>query len=1498
MEHNLLTQMATFLRKQHAKRIWYRVVSCLAVIVVFCTTYALILPAITMEHKTICGLEEHTHTDDCYVTELVYPQSTMDCPVEAVIHTHSKECYDSDGNLICGYADFVVHTHDENCYSEDGSLICTLSEIEEHIHTRDCYTEKRTLICEEEEDLGHQHAASCYRRIRGDLVCGLEEEDGHTHTDDCYEITQVLDCDSDEEDHEHDDSCYTEERELICDQEESEGHHHTDDCYEWTEELICTEEEREPGHIHDDSCYETEYVLDCDEDEVELHTHTDSCYDEDGKLICGKLEIEEHQHTAACILPPPDDAEPEEVKLLACGLKEHTHCEACYAKDDAQAGGSAAAEETHYICGLEEHTHGETCYDESGELICGLEEHIHTAECLPPMELTEEEQARIDEVIAMIDALPTSEEVESQLAAFDEAGDEDGFEAYYQEIYHQVMEAYLLYEDIDSSLQQQVTNSNKLLAFEWVYSAQTLAITNEVTIQQVNCFGSASGGTDKILLIYNSEDQAKTANSIVTNVYRFPNATSIIVENQNGQLVVTEVDVNSNSNKQLKSIPAKGFMIIIPSGGSVSVNPDDNASVNFDYTKTGYKTEGLGTVTFSSTVQKNPKPSKDNSQKLTIVQGADTRDLIEVNLYDYGTNINDLYNSNSNYPGFQQEFGSLDVGDSFNKWMSFNFGNNITSDLAAGKPNVTVAGGTGINATTNGANSPISGAMQATLGSDGFPALADGTSLSYLFSNNTYAVKKNSDSINGLFQYHEDTGAYTFNSRENHAQFNSSDDTFTLYSQIISSNFMMYPFGNFLPFNDIVQLSAQASTIDRAYLETIADSAQYKYNNGAGDAYGTLSTQLGKFLTLMDNAYPNGWTGVDCMNEYFKASEISRTFTQEETLVQNLYSIDFDEPTDFYFGMEMKMNFMQPKGGLTGKDGKQPMVFYFTGDDDVWVYLDGTLFLDLSGIHRHVGGEIDFVKGEVRYYSLDVSTGDVGTTPYQTVKFSDLVDSGLLNEQGTFKDYSTHSFNFYYMERGSGSGVCRMNFNFPLLRQNSISVTKELSVDEPDKLDLLGNPDFRFQILKEGGTEPFIGEGVTYDILDTAGNMLGSGMTDANGVFTIKAGQTAVFSNINENAGRYFVRELLEPDAFEQYGKISVDGSSQTENYNVTVGSDDFRGVDSPIKDMSSGNTAFHFNNQVTFKKLGSLEITKKLETYPKTRTVPQFEFLVTLDGTPLSVDTAYTVGSKTRFVKTEGIITLAPGETAKIANILAGSRFTVQETSASSYGYTVTYTGDGLTQSSGENGVYVSGTIQTNSAVAVTVTNTEGGTTVTIPGVKTLENADQVSRAFTFRLAQVTDAAGNTLAENGTTQEATVQFPLETGQETAFQFNLNYLEKDILSYPAVFYYRITENAAGDTGVRYDAAAYVVKVTVSQTDGVTSAQVTGLWKGGEPLWTSASADAMPQISFVNTVLQYELPETGGSGTNLYTMGGLLLMAGAGLLLYIQTRRRKEDPISS
>ena len=513
---------------------------------------------------------------------------------------------------------------------------------------------------------------------------------------------------------------------------------------------------------------------------------------------------------------------------------------------------------------------------------------------------------------------------------------------------------------------------------------------------------------------------------------------------------------------------------------------------------------------------------------------------------------------------------------------------------------------------------------------------------------------------------------------------------------------------------------------------------------------------------------------------------------------------EHDEPTDFYFGMEMKMNFMQPKGGLTGKDGQQPMVFYFTGDDDVWVYIDGVLFLDLSGIHRHVGGEIDFVNGVVKYYSLDVSTGDVSTTPYKTVSFSELVSTGL-NEKGTFADYSSHSFNFYYMERGAGSGVCRMNFNFPLLRKNTISVTKELSVDEPDKQNLLGNPDFRFQVLKENGTELFIGGGVSYDIQDTAGNKIGTGTTDENGVFTLKANQTAVFSSISENAGKYFVRELLDPDAFRQYGTISVDGSSQTTNYDVTVVSDTFKGIDSPIKNVSGGSTAFHFNNQVTFNKLGSLSITKTLTAYTPARSTSQFTFEVKLDGNPLPVGTTYTVGEETQTVQTEGLLSLAPGETAVISHILAGSTFTVKETEDSAKGYTVTYTVDGETRT----GDSVSGVIKTEHRTAISVNNSEQGTSVTIPVQKVLNAPDGLTHTYTLRLEQVKSQTDLTAVDPAYTQELPLSI---TTEPVNGQFVIGYAKAAVKTLPATFYYKITETEdPEDTTTQFDAAVYVIE---------------------------------------------------------------------------------------
>lgn len=184
MDRKMRTRVIKAMREQRRKKIWHRVFYVLAAVVVFCTTYALILPAITMENTAV-----------------------LDCPL--TVHTHEADCYDTEGNLICGQADFVVHTHNETCYDGEGRLVCVLPEIEAHEHTDECYEEKEILICNSEESEEHQHEDSCYTVERGDLICGKEEIILHQHTEDCYDEEGTLICGKLEiREHVHDEECF------------------------------------------------------------------------------------------------------------------------------------------------------------------------------------------------------------------------------------------------------------------------------------------------------------------------------------------------------------------------------------------------------------------------------------------------------------------------------------------------------------------------------------------------------------------------------------------------------------------------------------------------------------------------------------------------------------------------------------------------------------------------------------------------------------------------------------------------------------------------------------------------------------------------------------------------------------------------------------------------------------------------------------------------------------------------------------------------------------------------------------------------------------------------------------------------------------------------------------------------------------------------------------------------------------------------------------------
>ena len=329
--------------------------------------------------ELICGYgtASHVHEDKCYDEE-----GNLTCGYETASHVHEDSCYDEEGNLQCGY-EAASHVHEDSCYDEEGDPVCGY-ETAKHVHDENCYDEEGNLQCGY-ETASHVHEDSCHDED-GDLVCGYETA-AHVHEESCYDEEGNVICGYEAAAHVHEDSCYDEAGNLICGYETA-AHVHKESCYDEDGNVICGYETA--LHAHEDSCYDEEGNLICGYNEKglalaalycdeQIHQHDADCYDEAGNLICGKADYVAHSHTDYCY-----NADGK----LICPLPEvHVHSEECYPEEAEGETEDEAEGEAEPICGQEEvqlHTHTGECYDADGALICGqveILEHVHSEAC-------------------------------------------------------------------------------------------------------------------------------------------------------------------------------------------------------------------------------------------------------------------------------------------------------------------------------------------------------------------------------------------------------------------------------------------------------------------------------------------------------------------------------------------------------------------------------------------------------------------------------------------------------------------------------------------------------------------------------------------------------------------------------------------------------------------------------------------------------------------------------------------------------------------------------------------------------------------------------------------------------------------------------------------------------------------------------------------------------------------------------------------------------------
>lgn len=317
---------------------------------------------------------------------------------------------------------------------------------------------------------------------------------------------------------------------------------------------------------------------------------------------------------------------------------------------------------------------------------------------------------------------------------------------------------------------------------------------------------------------------------------------------------------------------------------------------------------------------------------------------------------------------------------------------------------------------------------------------------------------------------------------------------------------------------------ANANAASNATMNIADKPAAFSYSGsyGSGNYAG-----FQPFNTLTSD----GWWGGPSTVDAFLGNE-----PKQKTA--SAYQIKGD--TTYGFGMVTTVNFQMTDDGKTdGKNGREDIIFEFSGDDDVWVYVDGVLALDIGGTHDAIQGTINFATGEVTVRSEKygkIRDKNVDGVGHSTTTGS-YTQWNIYKKLGTtltgFASEGSHTLTVYYMDRGQGLTNCQIRFNLP--QRDSVSVTKEISpyytntagspVAIPDDvMATLNRIPFSFTIRKNG--EPV--SNASYSIMKN-GQFVGTASTDQYGNFTLLNGQTASFRNISldEQQSWYVVENTL-----------------------------------------------------------------------------------------------------------------------------------------------------------------------------------------------------------------------------------------------------------------------------------------------------------------------------------------------------------------------------------
>lgn len=324
----------------------------------------------------------------------------------------------------------------------------------------------------------------------------------------------------------------------------------------------------------------------------------------------------------------------------------------------------------------------------------------------------------------------------------------------------------------------------------------------------------------------------------------------------------------------------------------------------------------------------------------------------------------------------------------------------------------------------------------------------------------------------------------------------------------------------------------------------------YTFNSNKMSAHFTDEKPAGSNTNLTYSASPQTITDLSVQGKSDKASWLP---------FDNGTSATMDTAT-YHFGMQAVIPFsMTANGKMNAADEKSADIrFDFSGDDDVWVFVDGKLVLDIGGIHNEMAGTMNFATNKWKVLKSTDNTnedtvGDMNGQKMTGKLFNTDSEEGILGtDRETFAATTSHTLTVFYLERGAGASNCKIRFNLPM--EDSVSVKKLVSDKDSagsaisaDTQEAINNHEFAFKLFKNN--EPL--KNTNYIILDESNQPIDTATTASDGTFKLKNKQTAKFvGQIPDDGNTYYVQEVEEEGwqtPSSSYTAIAANGSKQKE---------------------------------------------------------------------------------------------------------------------------------------------------------------------------------------------------------------------------------------------------------------------------------------------------------------------------------------------------------------